>query len=168
MSELVEYRRINRTFSQLPNATAEELAGGVTCIVCRDEMDSAKKLPCGHMFHSDCLKSWLAEQQVSCRLCSRCPRRYPSHASLCRFAPYAGQVSRRVLPTNHKLPRLQEMMRQVPQVLPRTVSPTPAMLARLSLTTHMVKRKQQSLSHRQLWVAQQRLREALVAPPPPR
>ena len=38
------------------------------CLICREGMDSAKKLPCGHMFHLDCLRMWLQHQQ-SCPLC---------------------------------------------------------------------------------------------------
>lgn len=68
MRDFIEYRRIARTYARFPDATPEELAEGVTCIVCRDEMDAAKKLPCGHMFHSVCLRSWLVEQAV-CPIC---------------------------------------------------------------------------------------------------
>lgn len=30
------------------------------CIICREEMQapSTKKLPCGHIFHKNCLRSW--------------------------------------------------------------------------------------------------------------
>lgn len=38
------------------------------CLICREGMDSAKKLPCGHVFHLDCLRMWLQHQQ-SCPLC---------------------------------------------------------------------------------------------------
>uniref|UniRef100_A0A4W6FFR8 RING-type domain-containing protein n=1 Tax=Lates calcarifer TaxID=8187 RepID=A0A4W6FFR8_LATCA len=33
-----------------------------------DVMSSARKLPCGHLFHSSCLRSWL-EQDTSCPTC---------------------------------------------------------------------------------------------------
>ncbi|CAI5501753.1 unnamed protein product [Closterium sp. Naga37s-1] len=39
-----------------------------TCIICREEMTSAKKLPCGHLFHVHCLRSWL-ERQQTCPTC---------------------------------------------------------------------------------------------------
>jgi hypothetical protein len=42
--------------------------GDATCIICREEMSSAKKLPCGHFFHVHCLRSWL-ERQQTCPTC---------------------------------------------------------------------------------------------------
>merc|ERR1711970_1626554 len=56
-----------------PNATEEDVANDNTCIICREEMvpgPSAKKLPCGHIFHAACLRSWFQRQQTcpTCRL----------------------------------------------------------------------------------------------------
>merc|ERR1719167_1196745 len=56
-----------------PDATAEELAEtDNVCIICREEMvaPSAKKLPCNHIFHRNCLRSWFQRQQTcpTCRL----------------------------------------------------------------------------------------------------
>lgn len=65
-----------------PNATEAELTtmSDRTCIICREEMAlpeqgqaatqdgpnvTPKKLPCGHIFHFHCLRSWL-ERQQSC------------------------------------------------------------------------------------------------------
>jgi E3 ubiquitin-protein ligase synoviolin len=63
-----------------PNATEVELndMSDRTCIICRDELalrdpqaqqagpnTTPKKLPCGHIFHFNCLRSWL-ERQQSC------------------------------------------------------------------------------------------------------
>ncbi|TFY70852.1 hypothetical protein EVG20_g2151 [Dentipellis fragilis] len=83
-----------------PNATEEEMSAmsDRTCIICREEMISVnvprqgdpasvdspappapsqdgpnttpKKLPCGHIFHFHCLRSWL-ERQQSCPTCRR-------------------------------------------------------------------------------------------------
>lgn len=39
-----------------------------TCIICREEMTTAKKLICGHLFHVHCLRSWL-ERQHRCPTC---------------------------------------------------------------------------------------------------
>ncbi|XP_040264793.1 E3 ubiquitin-protein ligase AMFR isoform X2 [Bufo bufo] len=50
-------------------ATAEELeANNDDCAICWDSMQAARKLPCGHLFHNSCLRSWL-EQDTSCPTC---------------------------------------------------------------------------------------------------
>lgn len=53
-----------------PDATPEELGSGDNvCIICREEMTSGcKKLPCNHIFHTSCLRSWFQRQQ-SCPTC---------------------------------------------------------------------------------------------------
>ena len=77
-----------------PDATAEEIAREDTCIICREEMRPyallnagnggpeqaarnpvaermrPKKLPCGHILHFACLRSWLERQQI-CPTCRR-------------------------------------------------------------------------------------------------
>ncbi|KAI9684071.1 MAG: E3 ubiquitin-protein ligase hrd1 [Bathelium mastoideum] len=83
-----------------PDATSEELGRESTCIICREDMRSwqseanpagpapeqapeaprpprptderlrPKKLPCGHILHLGCLRSWLERQQV-CPTCRR-------------------------------------------------------------------------------------------------
>lgn len=79
---LLRYRRAIQEMNRYPDATAEELAQENTCIICREEMrpwDPAnnpgaidrvrpKKLPCSHILHLGCLKSWLERQQV-CPTC---------------------------------------------------------------------------------------------------
>ncbi|KAI0834175.1 hypothetical protein F5Y06DRAFT_279593 [Hypoxylon sp. FL0890] len=80
---LMQYRKALEDMSRLPDATEEELAREDTCIICREDMrpwdPSAvgaverfrpKKLPCGHILHFGCLKSWLERQQV-CPTCRR-------------------------------------------------------------------------------------------------
>ena len=59
--------------SRYPDATAEELANtDNVCIICREEMlaPTTKKLPCNHIFHKICLRSWFQRQQTcpTCRL----------------------------------------------------------------------------------------------------
>ncbi|KAM9301909.1 E3 ubiquitin-protein ligase AMFR [Gastrophryne carolinensis] len=50
-------------------ATPEELeANNDDCAICWDSMLAARKLPCGHLFHNSCLRSWL-EQDTSCPTC---------------------------------------------------------------------------------------------------
>lgn len=75
--------------ARYPNATVAEIdaTGDRTCIVCREDMlhasalaiegdpprtpmDNPKKLPCGHILHFRCLRSWL-ERQQSCPMCRR-------------------------------------------------------------------------------------------------
>ena len=56
-------RAIHNMNTLYPDATAEELANtDNVCIICREEMSptpgSTKKLPCGHIFHRNCLRSW--------------------------------------------------------------------------------------------------------------
>ncbi|RGB23909.1 hypothetical protein C1646_727362 [Rhizophagus diaphanus] len=66
------YRQaISNMQTQYPNATDIELKEyNDDCAICRDSMDKAKKLPCGHMFHLTCLRSWL-EHHSSCPTCRR-------------------------------------------------------------------------------------------------
>lgn len=80
---LHRYQTATRNMDQrYPNATEAELLAmnDRTCIICREEMIAReagqapvqegpnvtpKKLPCGHVFHFHCLRSWL-ERQQSC------------------------------------------------------------------------------------------------------
>ncbi|SPN98800.1 related to HRD1 - involved in degradation of Hmg2p [Cephalotrichum gorgonifer] len=82
LSALLKYRRAIQSMNKFSDATAEDLTREDTCIICREEMrpwDPAsnpgavertrpKKLPCGHILHLGCLKSWLERQQV-CPTC---------------------------------------------------------------------------------------------------
>lgn len=90
--DLIRYRSATRNMDKrYPDATKEELEAmsDRTCIICREEMtlsavvdgqlpaepaatrhqdgpnETPKKLPCGHIFHFHCLRSWL-ERQQSC------------------------------------------------------------------------------------------------------
>ena len=93
--DLARYRQATRNMDErYPNATHEEMerTSDKTCIICREDMearrhderppaeqqqqaaartgrqgpnDTPKKLPCGHIFHFHCLRSWL-ERQQSC------------------------------------------------------------------------------------------------------
>ncbi|KAF8626828.1 hypothetical protein AX15_004660 [Amanita polypyramis BW_CC] len=85
---LHRYQTATRNMDQrYPNATEDELRAmnDRTCIICREEMIAQesgqtsaregpnvtpKKLPCGHVFHFHCLRSWL-ERQQSCPTCRR-------------------------------------------------------------------------------------------------
>jgi hypothetical protein len=82
LTALRRYQTATRNMDQrYASATAEELTvmSDRTCIICREEMvlqsvqdpppdgpnTTPKKLPCGHIFHFYCLRSWL-ERQQSC------------------------------------------------------------------------------------------------------
>uniref|UniRef100_A0A4W6EF68 E3 ubiquitin-protein ligase AMFR n=1 Tax=Lates calcarifer TaxID=8187 RepID=A0A4W6EF68_LATCA len=64
------YLRVLRNMeTRFSVASADELAANNDdCAICWDVMSSARKLPCGHLFHSSCLRSWL-EQDTSCPTC---------------------------------------------------------------------------------------------------
>ncbi|XP_060964577.1 ERAD-associated E3 ubiquitin-protein ligase HRD1B [Cannabis sativa] len=70
VADYIRYRKITSNMNdRFPDATPEELiATDATCIICREEMTSAKKLICGHLFHVHCLRSWL-ERQHTCPTC---------------------------------------------------------------------------------------------------
>lgn len=70
IADYIRYRKVTSNVDErFPNATPEELNGNdATCIICREEMVTAKKLHCGHLFHVNCLRSWL-ERQNNCPTC---------------------------------------------------------------------------------------------------
>ncbi|XP_065913736.1 E3 ubiquitin-protein ligase AMFR-like [Dysidea avara] len=65
-----DYVAVTETLeTRFPAATKEELDSYPQhCAICRDRMVSCRKLPCGHLFHLGCLRSWLY-QDNSCPLC---------------------------------------------------------------------------------------------------
>ncbi|OCL08424.1 hypothetical protein AOQ84DRAFT_431725 [Glonium stellatum] len=109
INDFIQYRNATRDMNaRYPDATAEELERESTCIVCREEMrpwtpgaegaqangtarrvderQRPKKLPCNHILHFSCLRSWLERQQV----CPTCRRPVLSEANNPR-APAANQ-----------------------------------------------------------------------------
>ncbi|KAH9502409.1 hypothetical protein Btru_075610 [Bulinus truncatus] len=55
--------------SKFAMATQEDLEqNSDDCAICWEKMETARKLPCGHLFHNSCLRSWL-EQDSSCPTC---------------------------------------------------------------------------------------------------
>ena len=60
-------------FYRYPDATADDLQAVDVCIICRETMSAeggCKKLPCSHIFHASCLRSWFQRQQTcpTCRM----------------------------------------------------------------------------------------------------
>lgn len=93
LNALLRYRQALRDMDQYADATEQDLGQDDTCIICREEMrpwnpqdpvrlerTRAKKLPCGHILHQGCLKSWLERQQV-CPTCRRPVSREAQHAN---------------------------------------------------------------------------------------
>ncbi|KAG6011889.1 hypothetical protein E4U54_007853 [Claviceps lovelessii] len=84
LNALLRYRRAIQELNRYPDASVDELLQENTCIICREDMRPwdpvnqpgavdrvrPKKLPCGHVLHLGCLKSWLERQQV-CPTCRR-------------------------------------------------------------------------------------------------
>ena len=93
IADFIRYRRIIvHMNTRFPTASNEELQQvDATCIVCREEMahPHAKKLPCGHIFHFDCLRSWL-EENTTCPTC-RNPVEIDTHPTPNRPPPQQPQ-----------------------------------------------------------------------------
>ncbi|KAF2349885.1 Zinc finger RING-type [Trinorchestia longiramus] len=75
LQDMLQSRRAIHNMNTLyPDATADELQqADNVCIICREEMvvnSGVKKLPCNHLFHALCLRSWFQRQQTcpTCRL----------------------------------------------------------------------------------------------------
>lgn len=68
----MHYLKLNNNLNnRFVDATPEELRVAGNCLVCREDLDQnggGKKLPCGHIFHLECLRLWLQHQQT-CPLC---------------------------------------------------------------------------------------------------
>ena len=95
IADFIKYRNATRDMNErYPDATAAEVGREDVCIICREEMRALphpnaanaivgpratnpvaermrpKKLPCGHILHFACLRSWLERQQI-CPTCRR-------------------------------------------------------------------------------------------------
>ena len=92
VTDFIKYRHATRDMhARYPDATAEEITTQDVCIICREGMTARpeapaqaqaeptapsilderlrpKKLPCGHILHFACLRSWL-ERQQNCPTC---------------------------------------------------------------------------------------------------
>lgn len=64
------YRQLSNHIANLykPLGPEELAALNDNCAICRDPMTSALRLPCGHIFHTTCLRSWL-EHNHNCPTC---------------------------------------------------------------------------------------------------
>jgi E3 ubiquitin-protein ligase synoviolin len=90
IADFMRYRTATRDMNErYPDATVDDIGREDVCIICREEMRPyqppgpgqpisnpaiermrPKKLPCGHVLHFACLRSWL-ERQQACPTCRR-------------------------------------------------------------------------------------------------
>ncbi|CAD5226135.1 unnamed protein product [Bursaphelenchus okinawaensis] len=122
-NDVIQSRRAIHAMNNLyPLATERELTEGDNiCIICREEMTldaSPKKLPCGHIFHPNCLRSWFQRQQTcpTCRTDVLGAAPGPQQAPLPGQPPIDGGLA--AFLANMGLPQLQQaqQQRQQPQV----------------------------------------------------
>ncbi|XP_063609735.1 E3 ubiquitin-protein ligase synoviolin-like, partial [Penaeus indicus] len=123
LNDVILSRRAIRNMNTLyPDATPEELrAVDNVCIICREEMlTGAKKLPCGHIFHASCLRSWFQRQQT-CPTCRMDILRQPppaqggaAGAAAAARNPQQAQTP----PAQPQTPQPQQQQRQAQQQMP--------------------------------------------------
>ncbi|KAL3699715.1 hypothetical protein R1sor_017737 [Riccia sorocarpa] len=66
---------LNTLRGALPDATQDELlAYEDDCAICKEPMARAKRLPCAHLFHLSCLRSWLDQGLADTYSCPTCRR----------------------------------------------------------------------------------------------
>ncbi|KAK1262471.1 RING-H2 finger protein ATL30 [Acorus gramineus] len=71
VNDFVRRWKITSTYERYPDATSQELnANDDKCGICYEDMYTAKKLKCRHLFHFQCLLQWLMEREhASCPIC---------------------------------------------------------------------------------------------------
>lgn len=75
IGQIFQYRKWKKLCkairSKLHSPTEEEVAEHETCIICRSKItaNDSRKLPCGHIFHVDCMIYWFGSRQI-CPLCN--------------------------------------------------------------------------------------------------
>ncbi|CAM6095061.1 unnamed protein product [Calypogeia fissa] len=66
---------MNTLQGALPDASQDELlAYEDDCAICKEPMARAKRLPCAHLFHLSCLRSWLDQGLAETYSCPTCRR----------------------------------------------------------------------------------------------
>jgi len=79
--------RTGRYGKLMPHAALDMGTSFSTCAICLDcfvDADEAARLPCGHIFHSDCLREWL---RVRLQCPYRCPVSLGSNANVGQLGP---------------------------------------------------------------------------------
>lgn len=105
VADFIRYRRIaHNMHERFPDATEEELERtDRICIICRENIESGKKLACGHIFHFHCLRSWLERQQTcpTCRAPIETPDERPAAAGAAAAADRAANNAADAHPHAH-------------------------------------------------------------------
>eukprot|EP00184_Porphyridium_aerugineum_P002666 CAMPEP_0184695834 /NCGR_PEP_ID=MMETSP0313-20130426/3344_1 /TAXON_ID=2792 /ORGANISM="Porphyridium aerugineum, Strain SAG 1380-2" /LENGTH=631 /DNA_ID=CAMNT_0027154361 /DNA_START=180 /DNA_END=2075 /DNA_ORIENTATION=+ len=68
--DFLRYRKVANTMNEMfADASMDDFEhADRICIICREEMQTGKKLHCSHIFHARCLQSWL-RRQLNCPVC---------------------------------------------------------------------------------------------------
>nr|CAG4651715.1 EOG090X03TK [Triops cancriformis] len=122
--DVVQSRRaIHHMNTLYPDATSEELAAvDNVCIICREEMVAgSKKLPCNHIFHTNCLRSWFQRQQT-CPTCRLDVLRPPATPTSQAQPPRSPPAQPQPVPANQVPPTPQPAQPNTP-VAPGVVPP---------------------------------------------
>ena len=65
INTFIAYKRISKELYK-----CEDVVGDLQCPICFVEMEVGKKISCGHVFHLECLKTWVETSEV-CPICRR-------------------------------------------------------------------------------------------------
>ncbi|CAA7402816.1 unnamed protein product [Spirodela intermedia] len=60
-------RSPGRVVAGMPTASSSS-SGAPVCAICMEGFEDGRETPCGHVFHDECISSWLGLQN-SCPLC---------------------------------------------------------------------------------------------------
>eukprot|EP00996_Jenningsia_fusiforme_P000790 NODE_1714_length_1430_cov_67.639392_g1546_i0.p1 GENE.NODE_1714_length_1430_cov_67.639392_g1546_i0~~NODE_1714_length_1430_cov_67.639392_g1546_i0.p1 ORF type:complete len:456 (-),score=65.72 NODE_1714_length_1430_cov_67.639392_g1546_i0:62-1384(-) len=138
LTDLLRHRKLTVCLEQIPNATPAEFEEESKCFICYDELAEAKKLPCGHLFHKHCLRSWM-ERNNTCPYCSQTIDQTPKQAPVtgAEVAPELQKVDSlpqhlASTPSAGGVPEVEEMaqlyvnwLRQARDPLPRAPTTDP-------------------------------------------
>lgn len=165
-NDVIMSRRAIRNMNTLyPDATPEELASADNvCIICREEMVGGgnKRLPCSHIFHTACLRSWFQRQQT-CPTCRMDVLRQPAATAAAAAAnngvappPAAGQAAPQAPPN---------MPGQAFPQWPPGMAGFPLFPPFQQLQQHFIQHQQQHQQQQQQQPQQQQQQQQRGAPP---